>query len=154
MIETRVAAPEDVDTIREMTDKLVQLYGDDFSEKRFEWGIQRRLFDPLQKHGILIAYDTEAEDKLVGVIFAEIRVDPYGLSEGYIKNFYVIEEYRGKGIGRLLMKGSIEHFQQINIEKILINLQEDEPAAEKAAQLYDSLGFKKKYTVLQLDLRD
>lgn len=151
-IDIRVASPDDVEAIETLTKKLVELVKDSFIPKRFEWGIQRRLYDPLQKHGILVAVDRDAGSKVVGVIFAELRVDPYGLSEGYIKNFIVDVDYRGQGIGKLLLEKSIEHLKTIKVEKILVNLNENEPAAQKAASLYDSFGFKKKYTVLQLDL--
>ncbi|GAB4309819.1 MAG: hypothetical protein Kow0069_09450 [Promethearchaeota archaeon] len=151
-IRVRVASPDDVDDIRKLTRLLVAEVNQTFEEKRFEWGIQRRLYDPLQKHGILVAVDEERENQIVGVIFAELRVDPWGSSEGYVKNFVVDPAYRGRGIGKELLSSSIEHLRAINVERVLINLNEDEPAAEKAGELYQRFGFKKKYSVLELNL--
>ncbi|MHA1732569.1 MAG: GNAT family N-acetyltransferase [Promethearchaeota archaeon] len=154
VINVRVAAPDDIDVIKALTVKLVKMVKQTFVEKRFEWGIQRRLYDPLQKHGILVATDSEKNDQIIGVIFAELRVDPWGSSEGYIKNFIVDDAYRGKGVGKLLLKKSIEHLKNISVEKVMVNLNEDEPETSKAAKLYDEFGFKKKYSVLELKLTD
>ncbi|MFW9880560.1 MAG: GNAT family N-acetyltransferase [Candidatus Thorarchaeota archaeon] len=94
-----MANPENIDDLRELTKQLVEGLGQDFDPKRFDWGIRRRLYDPLQRHGILIAID-ESSDDIVGMIIAELRIDPFGKSEGYIKQFFLKEAYRSKGVGR------------------------------------------------------
>ena len=64
-----VANPEHIDDLRELTKQLVEGLGQDFDPKRFDWGIRRRLYDPLQRHGILIAVD-EDSDEIIGMIIA------------------------------------------------------------------------------------
>ncbi|MFX0010850.1 MAG: GNAT family N-acetyltransferase, partial [Candidatus Hermodarchaeota archaeon] len=113
-----------------------------------DWGISRRLYDELQRHGILIAIDEENDD-VVGMIIAELRIDPFGASEGYIKQLFLKEEYREKGIGELLIKRAIDHLQKIKVEKIKVNIKEK---AKEAANLYSKMHFKKVYEVLELDL--
>src|SRR4030042_304124 len=54
-VQIRVATPNDVEALRALMKELVAYMDEDFVEKRFEWGIQRRLYDPLQRHGLLIA---------------------------------------------------------------------------------------------------
>ena len=116
-IKVQVANPENIDDLRELTKQLVEGLGQDFDPKRFDWGIRRRLYDPLQRHGILIAIDEDSDD-IVGMIIAELRIDPFGKSEGYIKQFFLKEDYRSKGVGHDLLEKALEHLKKIKVEKI------------------------------------
>ncbi len=147
-IKVQVANPEDIEDLRDLTKQLVEGLGQEFDPKRFDWGIRRRLYDPLQRHGILLAID-EDTDEFVGMIIAELRIDPFGSSEGSIKQFFLKEPYRKKGVGSLLLKKALEHLKKIKVEKIRVNIKE---RAVEAAKLYDKLNFKKVYEVLELDL--
>ncbi|MFW9785212.1 MAG: GNAT family N-acetyltransferase [Candidatus Heimdallarchaeota archaeon] len=148
-IKIDLATPEQIDALRELTKQLVEGLGQDFDPKRFDWGISRRIYDKLQRHGILIAVDEDKDDEVVGMVIAELRIDPFGTSEGYIKQVFLKEEYRGKGIGELLIKKAIEHLRKIKVEKIKVNIKEQ---AKLAANLYAKMHFKKVYEVLELDL--
>jgi phosphinothricin acetyltransferase len=151
MIRIDIASPEDIESLRELTKQLVEGLGQTFDHKRFDWGISRRIYDELQRHGILIAVDEDEDDEVVGMIVAELRIDPFGSSEGYIKQVFLKEAYRGKGIGELLIKKAIEHLQKIKVEKIKVNIKDK---AKAAANLYAKMHFKKVYEVLELDLQD
>ena len=133
---------------RGTTKDLVEGLGQKFDPKRFDWGIRRRLFDPLQRHGILIAIDEDSND-VIGMIIAELRIDPFGLSEGYIKQFFLKAPYRKKGVGSLLLEKALEHLKKIKVEKVKVNIKE---RAVEASKLYEQLKFKKVYEVLELDL--
>ncbi|MFW9773851.1 MAG: GNAT family N-acetyltransferase [Promethearchaeota archaeon] len=148
-IKIDLATPEQIDALRKLTKQLVEGLGQDFDPKRFDWGISRRIYDKLQRHGILIAVDEDKDDEVVGMVIAELRIDPFGTSEGYIKQVFLKEEYRGKGIGELLIKKAIEHLRKIKVEKIKVNIKEQ---AKLAANLYAKMHFKKVYEVLELDL--
>jgi GNAT superfamily N-acetyltransferase len=147
-IKIEMATPDQIEALRELTRQLVEGLGQQFDPKRFDWGISRRLYDELQRHGILIAIDEENDD-VVGMIIAELRIDPFGASEGYIKQLFLKEEYREKGIGELLIKRAIDHLQKIKVEKIKVNIKEK---AKEAANLYSKMHFKRVYEVLELDL--
>jgi ribosomal protein S18 acetylase RimI-like enzyme len=147
-IKIEMATPDQIDALRELTRQLVEGLGQQFDPKRFDWGISRRLYDELQRHGILIAIDEENDD-VVGMIIAELRIDPFGASEGYIKQLFLKEEYRERGIGELLIKRAIDHLQKIKVEKIKVNIKEK---AKEAVNLYSKMHFKKVYEVLELDL--
>jgi len=149
-IKVLVAIPENIDDLRELTKQLVEGLGQNFDPKRFDWGIRRRLYDPLQRHGILVAID-EDSDEIVGMIIAELRIDPFGSSEGYIKQFFLKEKYRKKGAGSLLLEKALEHLKKIKVEKIRVNIKEE---AIEASKLYEKMNFKKVYEVLELDLTD
>ncbi len=149
-IKVQVANPENIEDLKELTKQLVEGLGQDFDPKRFDWGIRRRLYDPLQRHGILIAID-ENNDEIIGMIIAELRIDPFGLSEGYIKQFFLKEPYRKKGAGSLLLQKALEHLKKIKVEKVRVNIKEK---AVEASKLYEKMNFKKVYEVLELDLVD
>ena len=148
-IRIEIATPEVIDSLEDLTRELVEGLGQKFDLKRFEWGIQRRLYDPLQRHGILIAVDEDKENLVVGMIIAELRIDPFGSSEGYIKQVFLKKNYRGSGIGELLVRKAIEHLKKIKVEKIKVNIKEK---AKEATNLYSKMKFKKVYEVLELDL--
>ena len=147
-LRVEVASPETIDALQELTKQLVEGLGQDFDPKRFDWGIRRRLYDPLQRHGILIAID-EDDNSVVGMIIAELRIDPLGSSEGYIKQFFLKEEYRSRGTGYLLLEKALEHLRRIKVERVKVNIKEK---ALEATNLYEKMKFKKVYEVLELDL--
>ncbi|MHA2282020.1 MAG: GNAT family N-acetyltransferase [Promethearchaeota archaeon] len=147
-IKVEIASPEQIEDLKDLTKLLVEGLNQEFDPKRFDWGIRRRIFDPLQRHGILIAFD-EDNNKVVGMIVAELRIDPFGSSEGYIKQFFLKEEYRSKGTGHELLEKAMEHLKRIKVEKVKVNIKEK---AIEAAKLYEKLKFKKVYEVLELDL--
>ena len=148
-IKVEIASPEQIENLRDLTKELVEGLGQKFDPKRFDWGIRRRLFDPLQRHGILIAID-EDSNEVIGMIIAELRIDPFGSSEGYIKQFFLKEQHRKKGVGSLLLEKALEHLKKIKVEKIRVNIKEK--VAIDASKLYEKMNFKKVYEVLELDL--
>ena len=150
-INVDIATPDDIEALKELTKELVEGLEQEFEPKRFDWGIRRRLYDPLQRHGILIAKDIKNDNTVVGMIVAELRIDPYGSSEGYIKQVFLRKEYRGKGIGKVLLESALQHLKKVKVQKVKVNLKE---RATKAAQLYKKSNFKKVYEVLELDLTE
>lgn len=149
-IIVEIASPDQIEELQELTKHLVEGLGQKFDPKRFDWGIRRRLFDPLQRHGILIAID-EDDNSVVGMIIAELRIDPFGSSEGYIKQFFLKEGYRSRGTGHLLLEKALEHLKRIKVEKVKVNIK---VKALEASNLYEKMKFKKVYEVLELDLTD
>jgi GNAT superfamily N-acetyltransferase len=149
-IEVTLANPEDIEALQELTKELVEGLEQKFEPKRFDWGISRRLYDPLQRHGILIAKDMY-KNEVCGMIIAELRIDPFGTSEGYIKQVFLKAEYRGQGVGKLLLEKALKHLKQVKVQKVKVNIKEK---AKKAADLYKKSNFKKVYEVLELDLEN
>ncbi len=149
-IRVGIADPANIEDLRELTKQLVEGLGQKFDPKRFDWGIRRRLFDPLQRHGILIAID-EDENDIFGLIVAELRIDPFGASEGYIKQFFLKEKYRRRGVGGILLEKALAHLRKIKVEKIRVNIKD---RALDASKLYEKMKFKKVYEVLELDLTE
>ena len=155
MIEIRIATTEDRDAIELLTRLQVGDRDEVFDLKRFEWGLLRRLYDPIQRHGIFIAEYTEEKGtetkKIVGMIFSELRVDPFGYSSSYIKQFFVRPKFRKQGIGKNLLETVIHHLKKMNVQRIKVNIKN---GAEDSVNMYEDLQFKTKYAVMELVLKD
>ena len=78
----------------------------------------------------------ELDNEMIGYLL----VQRYGKDEGYVARIGVVEEHRGKGFGKLLMKHGLYWFRkQGNIKAV--HLQAD--LNEAALGLYKTTGFKK-----------
>jgi ribosomal-protein-alanine N-acetyltransferase len=62
------------------------------------------------------------------------------IDEAHITNLAVHPEYRGKGIGRMLLKGMIDYGIKNGIESFTLEVRESNLIA---INLYSQLGFKK-----------
>lgn len=144
-IEIRLAELEDLPTIRTLMIQLYEHFNQPFNEKRFEWGIKRRLTDRLQKEGILVAEDTERQ-KILGIIVAEILINPIGNSEGHITAIVTDKETRDKGIGKQLVAKSIEHLEEMGAEVIRLDLEEDHVGM---LDYFKKMDFHSVYRVLE-----
>jgi ribosomal protein S18 acetylase RimI-like enzyme len=152
MVNIRIATPEDGDAIELLIRLLIAERKETFDPKRFEWGILRRLMDPFQRQGIFLAELEEGEEetkKLVGLMFSELRVDPFGHFEGYIKQFYVRPKYRHQGMGTLLLNAVIEHLKAMNVQIVKVNVKQ---GSEETFRMYSKQDFRSKYTVMELNL--
>jgi len=139
----RTAELEDLGYIRTLMSQLYEYYKAPFNEKRFEWGIKRRLTDRLQKEGILVA---EKDGKIVGMIVAEMLINPIGVSEGHITAIVTDKDTRDKGIGKMLINGAITHLREMGSEVIRLDLEEN---FVKMLDYFKSLGFQSSYRVLE-----
>jgi len=155
--ELRMVLQKDVKEIERLTRNLVKEKEKDelFDEKRFEWGIMRRIFDPLQRHGTFVAEDKKS-GKLAGMIFSELRVDPFGTSEAYIKQIHVDKEYRGKSLGKRLLTLALDSLKKFNIRVVKVNLPQETALLQKINNefQFDDFKFQPTYTVMELKFED
>jgi len=135
---------EDQENAKNLMAQLCRVTGVPFNEKRWQWGVRMRLYDALRKNGMLIA-ETIDDKRLAGMVFADISIDPVGSSTGYIRSVIVDEEFRGQGVGKLLISEAIKYLNEMNVDQILINVRSK---TERAKQLYEKMGFKEVYTVM------
>ncbi|MHA1268559.1 MAG: GNAT family N-acetyltransferase [Candidatus Helarchaeota archaeon] len=147
-IKVRTASIADIKIIRELMIQLYEYFNVPFNEKRFEWGIKKRLKDRLQREGILIAEKTTDVGKniIMGLLVAEILVNPIGKGEAHITAIVVNNEYRGQGVGHVLVENAIKHLEEMGAEVIKLDLEED---FVKMLPYFKKLGFKSRYRVLE-----
>lgn len=144
MYNVRRFTKEDQESAKDLMVQLCKTLGVNFNEKRWKWGVKMRLYDALRKNGMLVA--ETPDKKLAGMVFADISIDPVGVSVGYIRNVIVDESYRGQGIGKLLIQEAVKYLNEMNVDQILINVRS---RTARAKSLYEKMGFKEIYTVLR-----
>ena len=152
MLQIRNATPEDRNQIEILTRLLVSERKETFDEKRFEWGLLRRLFDPLQRQGTFVAEIDDNSDKtkeLIGMIFSELRVDPFGNSEGHIKEIYLRPKHRTDENLEALLNAVIKQLKNMDFQVIRVYLK---PEDQQSSKIYRMLNLKEKYSVLELRL--
>jgi ribosomal protein S18 acetylase RimI-like enzyme len=77
------------------------------------------------------------DNKIIGYIVGELKQLTDGRYVYYISYFYLIQEYRSKGLGYKMMLMCIEYIKSIGVQYIMLisNIQSN------AFKLYQSLGF-------------
>ena len=140
MITVREYTDKDYNSTTTLMRKLTELMGETFNEFRWKSSLLARKSN---QEGIFIASEDE---KVVGMSFAEMR----GRDEvifGYISSVIVDEDYRGQGVGELLIQKAIMHLGRRGANKIRINVRKE---AVGAIKLYEKIGFKEKFRVMEL----
>jgi GNAT superfamily N-acetyltransferase len=90
------------------------------------------------------------EGKIIGraflfLVYNDLHPKPYGLLE----DVFVEEKYRGKGIGKELVKKVIEKAKELGCYKLIATSRFER---ENVHQLYENLGFKKWGYEFRIDL--
>ena len=145
-IIVRRAVPDDLPSLRLLMEQLCETQNVPFNEKRFTWGVKKRLFDRLQKQGFVVAEDSKTH-KLLGMIFAELIIDPLGSAEGYIRTVVVDVHARGRNIGKTLLQTSLDYLKEMNVDVIRIN------SKDRESKYFASFGFRPTYTVMELRMK-
>ena len=123
-VAIRVALPEDVVAISKLWLKFMQYnaaFDSSFEVKpkvtaSFAREIQDRLTDA--NYRIAVA---EFDNELVGYCFSYVSKKPYFFKLGkfgFIGDLYVLDDYRRRGIGRLLVDDAHAFFQRRNVEQL------------------------------------
>jgi GNAT superfamily N-acetyltransferase len=90
------------------------------------------------------------EGKIIGraflfLVYNDLHPKPYGLLE----DVFVEEKYRGKGIGKELVKRVIEKARELGCYKLIATSRFER---ENVHRLYENLGFKKWGYEFRIDL--
>ena len=134
---------KDYDDLKYLMIELTNFLDQKFDERRFTLTLSRRMSDPINNEGIFLAKDGE---KVVGMIWGEVVSAP--TKHGQISNFIVYDSYRGKGIGKNLIRAAIRFFVHNNVSHVQINARN----MAKEGKLYEKYGFKKQYIVMETKL--
>lgn len=91
----------------------------------------------LSSNSLLGWFLLDNDGKIIGYIVGELKELTDGRYVYYLSYFYLIEQYRSKGLGYKLMLICIEYIKSINVQYIMLisNIN------SKAFGLYQSLGF-------------
>lgn len=123
--------------------KLTELMGESFDEFRWKTSLLAR---KSAQEGMFVALEDE---KVLGMSFAEIKgresVSPFG----YISSVIVDKDFRGQGVGELLIQKAVMHLGRRGVSAVRINVRKD---AAGAIKLYEKVGFKEKFRVMELEI--
>lgn len=113
----RLLEMADMDDILRI-EKKIEAEHDEENPERMDYLKETALYH-LQHGDPLMNLGAEIDGKLVGFVFAEIRLWEFGRGErtGWIKVLGVDPEYQGRGIGRKLGETLISHFERKNVQK-------------------------------------
>ncbi|MEH7225013.1 GNAT family N-acetyltransferase [Bacillus sp. JJ1566] len=107
-----------------------------------------QLVKPLLEKGSYYLIATE-NDKLMGWILIGTSKDQFtDMMNGFIYELFVIEEFRGNGISKLLMRAGIDHLKQDGYSEIRLSAF----AGNQAIKLYEKLGFSIRTITMSLQL--
>ncbi|MEK5431256.1 GNAT family N-acetyltransferase [Lysinibacillus sp. FSL R7-0073] len=88
-------------------------------------------------------------DKLMGwILLGESKDQFTDKLNGFIYELFVIEEFRGHGISKHLMKTAIDHLKQGGYSEVRLSAF----AGNKAIKLYEKMGFNVRTVTLSLPL--
>lgn len=108
-----------------------------FSIQSFE---QR--FEKLKEYEFALTLAAKQDNEFIAYCFSVANQ-----SSGEIASIFVSKEFRNKGIGRKLIKKSIDWMKGLNTRKIVVGVAEGN---EGVFPFYEELGFKKSSTVFKL----
>lgn len=107
-----------------------------------------QLINPLLDKGSYYLIATE-NNKLMGWILIGTSKDPFtDRMNGFIYELYVLEDFRGNGISKLLMRAGIDHLKQDGYSEIRLSAF----AGNQAIKLYEKLGFSIRTITMSLQL--
>lgn len=91
----------------------------------------------LSSNSLLGWFLLDDNGKIIGYIIGELKDLSDGRYVYYISYFYLIQQYRSKGLGYKMMLMCIEYIKSINVQYIMLisNIH------SKAFKLYESIGF-------------
>ena len=137
---------------------------------KFEQGVidAERPYDPTLDPGEIFYYDlqklitspdtelmvAEVQARLVGSGYARIeKAKPYNALThySYLGFMYVLPEYRGKGINRMIIDALKEWSRSRNIFEMRLDVYNDNEAAIRA---YEKRGFSKHLINMRVDMSD
>ncbi|WP_318617569.1 GNAT family N-acetyltransferase [Sporosarcina sp. YIM B06819] len=108
----------------------------------------KRLVEPLLERGSYYLIATE-NDELMGWIFIGASKDEFtDKMNGFIFELFVIEEFRGNGISKRLMRTAIDHLRQDGYSEVRLSAFAGNPAIK----LYEKMGFNLRAVAMNLPL--
>ncbi|MFC4559710.1 GNAT family N-acetyltransferase [Virgibacillus kekensis] len=108
----------------------------------------KQLVEPLLKKGSYYLISTE-NNVITGWILIGGSKDQFSdKALGFIYELFVIEEYRGKGISKQLIKIGVEQLKQEGYSEIRLSVFD----GNQAIKIYESLGFKNRTITMSISL--
>ncbi len=117
-ITIRMLGTDDLDDILRIEERIEKAQNSE-SKERMEYLRETAIYH-LQHGEPMMNLGADIDEKLVGFIFAEIRLWEFGRGErtGWIKVLGVDPEYQRRGVGHKLGEMLLSHFKKKNVKKV------------------------------------
>lgn len=143
---------ENKDAIREMSDFAGKIFFDYYESQLPEGqaaymrekflsvpAIEEKLSDCHEPKVLFEFVKDEAEKEKIGFVCYWIQKDENGKTECYLDKYYLSENSRGKGLGKIIMDHLKIFCRENNLPQISLNVNK----YNKTVAIYEKLGFKK-----------
>ena len=150
-MEIRAVKEDDKEKITELVKEFVESLNEPFYESLWLTLLESYFVGLTVKElaftdiGIFCAEDDDGS--LQGMVVAEIEQDLLKRKFGDISLWFVRSEARGQKLGYQLLQKAIEFLKEKDVTIIESNVREEK---QKAVELFEKLGFRKRYTRLRL----
>jgi ribosomal protein S18 acetylase RimI-like enzyme len=102
-------------------------------------GKAQQMLDGLAAHPAKLILLAKKDNSYIGLANCFIGFGTFAAKPYYnVHDLVVLENYRGKGIGRMLLEYVIEKARELNFGKVTLEVREDNLGAQ---HLYQSMGF-------------
>lgn len=108
----------------------------------------KQLVEPLLKKGCYYLISTENNVMTGWILMGGSKDNFSGKAFGFIYELFVLEEYRGKGISKQLIKTGMEQLKQEGYSEIRLSVF----AGNSAMKIYESLGFENRTITMSISL--
>ena len=117
-----------------MKEDIGQVY--DIERKSFAYPFGEVLIGSLYFGAPELCYILEQDDTMIGFLIGGYTPIP---RQAHILSFAVLEEHRGKGLGKELLKHFLKRLTILSFSSVKLEVNIDN---QRAIELYESLGFK------------
>ncbi|WP_339216978.1 GNAT family N-acetyltransferase [Ornithinibacillus sp. FSL M8-0202] len=108
----------------------------------------KQLVEPLLKKGCYYLISTENNVMTGWILIGGSKDNFSGKAFGFIYELFVLEEYRGKGISKQLIKTGMDQLKQKGYSEIRLSVFAGNPAMK----IYESLGFENRTITMSISL--
>ncbi len=125
---------DDANDIRRLTKQLVAYRNKVFNEKRFMFGLKKRVKPDQRKHHFFVG---TLDGKVAGMTLAELI--PADKTEAYLNTLFVDDAYHKHGVGKKMFDFIIDYLKELGIKTVIINIRKNEPME---VAFFEKYGFK------------
>lgn len=132
-LQVRKATMDDAEGIKRLTKQLVEYRSRIFNEKRFSFGLRKRVEDFKNHHFFVCTLD----DKVVGMTLAEL-ITPDKM-EAYLNTLFVDKDRQKQGVGKKMFDFIMAYLRELGIKRVIINIRKNQPME---TGFFEKFGFK------------
>lgn len=132
-LQMRRATMQDAEGVKRLTKQLVDFRCKTFDEKRFLFGLRKRIQDTKIHHFFVCTLNNE----VVGMTLMELI--PTNPTEAYLNTLFVDNQHQRQGVGKKMFYFIMDYLKSLGIKTVIINVRKNEPME---IGFFEKYGFK------------